>query len=356
MTAVDFTSPFWSWFVIACTLGGIFMMFWLIIWLGGNTDAKVDDEGNAEVTGHVWDDTLEEYNNPLPGWWLNMFYITLIFGLVYLALYPGLGSYAGAFNWSSACNTVTVSEDGKSVKLDCEVDSSQYRAEVDAAEAEYGPLFAEYQDTPIPELIGKPEALAMGERLYLNYCTVCHGSDARGTRGYPNLRDDDWLYGGEPEKIEHSILKGRVAAGMMPWKEHLGGDEGVEQVAHYVLTLADRESEIDPKLAAQGKEKFAVCMACHGMEGKGNQMLGAPNLTDDIWLYGGDLESIKKSIAYGRAGVMPAHENFLGKAKVRLVSAYIYSLSNSPTTAANEATATPAAEPAAEATEAPSAE
>ncbi len=334
MTAVDFTSPFWSWFIIACTLGGIFAMFWLIVWLGGDTGAKTDEEGNAEVTGHVWDDTLAEYNNPLPGWWLNLFYITLVFGLVYLAIYPGLGSYAGMFNWSSACNTVTVSEDGKSVKLDCDVDSSQYRVEMDAAEAQYGPLFAQYEAQPIPELVKTPEAIAMGERLYLNYCTVCHGSDARGTRGYPNLRDDDWLYGGTPEKIEESILKGRNAVGMMAWKDHLGGDAGVNEVAQYVLSLAGREA--DAAAAEAGKAKYAVCMACHGMDGKGNPMLGAPNLTDDIWLYGGDLETIKESIAKGRAGVMPAHENFLGKAKVRLVSAYIYSLSNSPSTAANQ--------------------
>ncbi len=326
MAALDFTSPFWNWFIIACTLGGIFGMFVLNIWLAGDTGAKIDEEGNADDTGHVWDDTLKESNNPLPGWWLNMFYITLVFGLIYLTLYPGLGTFAGVLNWASACNNTVLSEDGKNVSLSCENDNSQYRTEVDAADTKYGPLFEQYQSKPIAELVNNKDAVNMGERLYLNYCTVCHGSDARGNRGYPNLRDNDWLYGGTPEKIEESILKGRKANGMMAWKDHLGGDEGVAQVANYVLSLSGREH--DAAAAEAGKAKYAVCMACHGMEGKGNQMLGAPNLSDDIWLYGSDMDSIQHTIANGRAGVMPAHENFLGEAKVHLVATYIYSLSN----------------------------
>ncbi len=333
MSALDFTSSFWHWFIIVCTLGGIFAMFFLNFWLAGNTGAKIDDEGNAEDTGHVWDDTLKEYNNPLPGWWLNLFYITLVFGLVYLTLYPGLGTFAGVLNWASACNKVGVAEDGKTVSLQCENDNSQYQVEMEAADSKYGPLYEQFKTQPIPEIIKNTEAVAMGKRLYLNYCTVCHGSDARGNRGYPNLRDNDWLYGGEPEKIQESIMNGRKANGMMAWKDTLGGDEVVNQVANYVLSLSGRKS--DEAAAAVGKEKFStVCFACHGADGKGNQMLGAPNLVDEIWLYGGDLESIKASIANGRAGVMPAHGNFLGEAKVHLVATYIYSLSNEATTTA----------------------
>lgn len=258
--------------------------------------------------GHVWDEDLEEYNNSLPGWWLNMFYITLVFGIVYLILYPGMGSFAGVWGWTQV---------------------KQYEAEVDAAESRYGPLFEQYKSQPIPELLSNKEALKMGERLYLNYCTVCHGSDARGNPGYPNLRDDDWLYGGKPEQIQESILNGRVANGMMAWKDSLGGDEGVNNVTHYVLSLNTGDRKYDPAAAEKGKAQFAICAACHGQDGKGNTMLGAPNLIDDIWLYGGSEKQIEESIAKGRAGVMPAHKEFLGEAKVHLIAAYIYSLSNS---------------------------
>ncbi len=300
----DFISPFWSWFIIIPTLGGIAWMFWLNIWLGH--DLKQESPEDVKTMGHVWDESLQEYNNPLPRWWLNMFYITLVFGLIYLALYPGLGSFKGLLNWTQA---------------------GQYNTEMDAAESRYGPLYEQYKNKPIAELVKIPDALKMGERLYLNYCTVCHGSDAKGNIGYPNLRDNDWLYGGTPEKIKETLNLGRQAAGMMAWKDVLGGDEEVKNVAQYVLSLGGREHSADA--AVKGKAKFdTICMACHGMDGKGNQMLGAPNLTDDIWLYGASVGAIEESIAKGRAGVMPAHGEFLGASKVHLLSAYIYSLSN----------------------------
>lgn len=298
----DFVSPFWSWFIITLTGLGIIGCFVLIFWLGGDSDTTE----KPETMGHVWDGDLEEYNNPLPKWWLNMFYLTLFFSIIYLVLYPGMGTWAGVLGWTS---------------------KGQYEREIDAAKNKYDPLFEKFASTPIEELANKPEAVKMGKNLYLTYCTVCHGSDAGGGPGFPALNDTDWLYGGSPEKIKESILKGRVGNGMVAWKDALGGDEAVKNVAEYVQQLSGREG-VDAAMAEKGKEKYnTICIACHGPEGKGNQMLGAPNLSDNIWLYGGSEAVIIKSIAEGRQGVMPAHEEFLGEAKSHLLATYIYSLS-----------------------------
>lgn len=299
-----FVSEFWSWFIIVPTILGILGCFGLIFWLGGSTTTK---DGNAETMGHTWDGDLQEYNNPLPKWWLNMFYITLVFGLVYLALYPGLGSFEGLFK---------------------QTQYSQYKTEVDAAESTYGPLFEQFKAVPVEELVKNLKAIKMGERLFMTYCTVCHGSDAKGSTGYPNLRDNDWLYGSDPKTIEEVISKGKTAVGMMAWGAAVGGDDGVKAVAEYVLSLSNRK-DVNAELAAKGKEKFAICSGCHSVDGKGMAAMGAPNLTDEIWLYGGSRDMVIQSIAKGRAGIMPAHGEFLGDAKVHLLAAYVYSLSNS---------------------------
>ena len=297
----DFTSSFWNWYIIIPTLGGILACFFLVRWLSGG-NVKTGDK--AESMGHVWDENLEELNNPLPSWWLKLFYITLVFGLVYLALYPGLGSFPGLLGWSS---------------------TGQYEREMDLADASYGPLFTKYSEMPIIAVAADPEAHKMGERLFVTYCAVCHGSDARGARGFPNLRDNDWLYGGSPDQIEQTILAGRN--GVMPaWQDALGGDQGVADVVQYVLSLSGRN--VDQAAAARGQEKFqALCVACHGSDGKGNQALGAPNLTDNIWLYGGSEKAVTETISMGRNGQMPAHKEFLGEDKVHLLAAYVYSLS-----------------------------
>jgi len=308
LSMADFVSPFWSWFIGIGTLLSIAFCFWLIWWMTGAHAIEKTGSGKADdpTTGHQWDENLREFNNPLPSWWLGMFYLTLMFGLAYLAIYPGLGSFAGVLGWTSR---------------------GDHQKQVDKADADYGKLYAQYSAMPIPELANNQEALKIGERLYLNYCTVCHGSDARGGPGFPNLRDADWLYGGTPEKIQETILMGRRANGMMAWKDTLGGDAEVKNVAQYVLSLGGREHNAEA--AALGKAKFdTICMACHGMDGKGNQMLGAPNLTDDVWLYGASVERIEESIGKGRQGVMPAHKDFLGEDKVHLLAAYVYSLGN----------------------------
>jgi len=298
-----FVSEFWSWYIIVLTFLSILACFALILWLGGGTPAKKD--GNVETMGHTWDGDLQEYNNPLPKWWLNMFYITLYFSIVYLALYPGLGSFEGLLK---------------------QTQYTQYKTEMDAAESTYGPLFEQFKAVSVEELTKKPEAVKMGERLFMTYCTVCHGSDAKGSTGFPNLRDNDWLYGSDSKTIEDVISKGRNANGMMAWKDTLGGDDAVKEVAEYVLSLSNRK-DVNADLAAKGKEKFAICSGCHGADGKGMAAMGAPNLTDEIWLYGGSRDTVIQSISKGRAGIMPAHGEFLGDAKVHLLAAYVYSLS-----------------------------
>ncbi len=295
----DFSTPLWNVVIIVATVGGIVALWLLIMWQTktGPTDLK-------ETTGHVWDEDLTELNTPLPLWWRNLFYITLVFGVVYLILFPGLGSGKMLLEWTQI---------------------KQYEEQMAAAEERYGPIFEQYLEQPITLVAEDPEARKIGERLYASYCTVCHGSDAGGVIGFPNLRDDDWLWGGTPEAIEISILKGRQAV-MPGWKAALGGDEGVELMTAYVLSMSRRK--VDEDKAAAGKAKYGMfCIGCHGAEGKGNIALGAPNLTDDVWLYGGSPKAVAISIANGRNGVMPAHEEFLGKAKVHLLAAYIYGLS-----------------------------
>lgn len=295
----DFTSEFWSWFIIAIAGGGI---IWLFFLLAGTNKAETEE---GVPTGHVWDEDLQELNNPLPRWWLYMFYFTLFFAIGYLILYPGMGSYKGLLGWTEI---------------------GEYEAEVAAADAKFGPLFEKFEKTPIAALAGDPAAMKAGERLFVTYCAVCHGSDARGAPGFPNLRDNDWLHGGAPEKIEETILYGRM--GTMPaWEGPLGGAEGVNEVATYVMSIAGRD--VDAKLAEAGKAKFDMfCVGCHMPGGTGNQALGAPNLSNNIWLYGGSPRSIKETIAKGRNGRMPAHSEFLGAAKSHVLAAYVYSLSH----------------------------
>ncbi len=296
----DFTSDFWSVFVALVTVVSI---VGCAVFLKALSVKRVPGS-TVETMGHVWDGDLEEFNNPLPKWWMWLFYITLVFGAIYLALYPGLGSFKGVYNWSS---------------------QGQYGAEEQKAQARFGPIFEKFHQMDLQKVAADPEAREMGQRLYLNYCAQCHASDARGSKGFPNLTDKDWLYGGDPAVIKTSILEGR--GGMMPALGAALGDEGTKDVAHHVLSLSGLTH--DGIRASRGKEKFAQnCAVCHGPEGKGNVAMGAPNLTDGVWLYGGGETAIIETIAKGRNGRMPAHKEFLGDAKVHLLAAYIWGLSN----------------------------
>ena len=302
----DFTSGFWSIYITILTIVSI-IGCGVLLWSQATVKIVVPKDGEAETTGHSWDEGLQELNNPMPRWWMWLFYITIVFGFAYLTLYPGLGTFAGKLGWAS---------------------KGQYEEELKLADAEFGPLFEKFQKTDIKTLATDPQAHAIGERLFLTYCSQCHGSDARGNKGYPNLTDSDWLHGGDPEMIKATILKGRH--GQMPaMGAALGTEKDIENVAHYVRSLSG--SNADPIKAAFGKEKFAACAACHGADGKGNQAVGAPNLTDKNWLYGGSVATIMETIRGGRNNVMPAFDEFLGEAKVHLLTAYVWSLSNSTT-------------------------
>jgi cytochrome c oxidase cbb3-type subunit 3 len=296
----DFTSEFWSYYVAIITVISIAACA-VLLW---TMSTQLVPNQKVQTLGHVWDENLAEYNNPLPNWWRWMFYLTIVFGLAYLLLYPGLGHFAGTFKWSSG---------------------DQYETEQAAAVEIYGPLFAKYAAMDIPAIAADPQAREIGQRLFLNYCSQCHASDARGGRGFPNLADDDWLYGADPATIETTITGGRN--GVMPPLGAMLGEDGVKNAAHYVLSLSG--SEHDAALAAKGKQTFAtICAACHGQDGKGNTALGAPNLTDRIWLYGGGLATIAETIRNGRNNKMPAWGEFLGQAKVHLLAAYVWGLSH----------------------------
>ncbi|MGL4714144.1 MAG: cytochrome-c oxidase, cbb3-type subunit III, partial [Shewanella sp.] len=281
--------------------------------------------------GHSFDG-IEELNNPLPKWWSYMFYITIVFGLIYLVLFPGLGNYKGLLGWTSSNQSI-------GTELGIKADSAaavelaakeglyvQYDQEVKHADEKYGPIFAAYLATPLEELVKNQEALKVGGRLFLQNCAQCHGSDARGSKGFPNLTDADWLYGGDLATIKTTLMNGRH--GMMPPKGGLPIDDSeIAGLAEYVVKLSGREH--DETLAAQGQGSFMKgCFACHGMDAKGNKFMGAPNLTDDIWVYGGSRGVIEESIQHGRTGVMPAWKDVLGEEKVHVITAYVYSLSN----------------------------
>lgn len=300
----DFTSDIWGLYVALITIVSIIACGMLLKALSSRRVAK---DAPVGTTGHTWDEDLAEWNNPLPRWWIWLFYLTIAFGLIYLVLYPGLGTYAGRFGWSSA---------------------AQFDAERKGAEAQYGPIYSRFAAQDLKQVATDAEARAIGQRLFLNYCAQCHGSDAGGARGIPSLRDRDWLYGGEPESIKASIADGRV--GVMPaLGAAVGGEEGAKDVAHYLLSLSGRTH--DTLRASTGKQKFlAICIACHGPEGKGNPQLGAPNLTDSIWLHGGSEAAITETILKGRKSEMPAHKRFLDDAKIHLLAAYVYSLSLEP--------------------------
>jgi cytochrome c oxidase cbb3-type subunit 3 len=259
-----------------------------------------------ETSGHIWDENLQEYNNPMPRWWAWLFYITIFFSLAYLALYPGLGSYQGTLGWSQV---------------------GQLEQETGAADARFGPLYEKFAALPVEEVAKSPEALAIGQKLFLNHCAQCHASDAGGSRGFPNLTDKDWLWGGTPEAIKASITDGRT--GVMPPFGPVLGEQGAKDVAHFVMSFSGTAH--DSIRAARGKEKFAqTCAACHGPEGKGNPQLGAPDLSDRIWLHGSGEAAILERINKGARNQMPAHKDLLSAAKIHLLTAYVVSLSAPP--------------------------
>lgn len=296
MNGVSMNS-FWSVWVIGLT--AITLVGLLVLLLANR---KIERKEENQKTGHEYDG-IEEYDNPLPAWWMNLFLLSILFSIAYLVAYPGLGSFKGVLGWTQ---------------------EKQYQAEMQKADAEFLAVYNSFPDKSIEALAKNDKAVKMGQRLFSNNCTVCHGADAGGSRGFPNLRDKDWLYGGSPEQIRETITHGRH--GMMPAWGQIIGDEKVHQVANYVKALSEGKGN-DASVAA-GRDVFAsTCAGCHGASGDGNTMVGAPRLNDNIWLYGGDIETIEKSIRDGRGGQMPAHGELLSDERIQLLAAYVYSLS-----------------------------
>jgi len=296
----DFTSNFWAIWVAGITSVSILACL-VLLWFSGKAKAMTASDNS---TGHVWDGDLREMNNPLPRWWAWLFVLTIIFAFVYLALYPGLGSYPGQLGWTSA---------------------GQHRAEVDKGNAEVAPLYAKFSAMSPEDVAKDPQAMAIGERLFMNTCAQCHGSDARGAKGFPNLTDNDWLGAGTPEYIKATITNGRI--GMMPpMAAAVGTAEDVKNVAQYVLSLSG--SPHDAAQATLGKEKFAACAACHGIDGKGNPAIGSANLTDNIWLHGSGEQAILSMINNGKVNQMPAQGDKFTEAQIHVLASYVWGLSH----------------------------
>ena len=294
----EFTSGFWDFYIALLTLLSIVAC---AVFLKSQSVRKAP--GDAETTGHKWDEDLAEYNNPLPRWWSWLFYLTIVFSLAYLVLYPGLGSWPGTLGWSQV---------------------GQLKEETRVAEQQFGPLYQKFAATELEALAKNPEALAIGQKLFLNNCAQCHASDGAGSRGFPNLTDGDWLWGADAKAIKATIAEGRT--GVMPAFGAALGGEGVTHVAQYVRSLSGLTT--DSLKVAFGKEIYLQnCIACHGADGKGNPALGAPNLTDKIWLYGSAQPVVAETIAKGRTNQMPAHKTLLDEAKIHLLTAYVLSLS-----------------------------
>ncbi|EII3725993.1 cytochrome-c oxidase, cbb3-type subunit III [Vibrio cholerae] len=322
-------TTFWSLWIIVITVGTLLGCAILLVWC---LKDKMGVEEGVDM-GHEYDG-IRELNNPLPKWWTYLFIGTFIFAAIYLTLYPGLGSFKGILGWQSSDQTVRSLEESRASIAAAQQNKQlvQYSKELDDAEAYYGEAFKRlaYQDgttnlREIPDIAADSDALKVGQRLFLQNCSQCHGSDARGQKGFPNLTDDAWLYGGEPQAIVTTIRHGRI--GQMPaWKDILG-EQGVKEVVSYTLSLSGRS--MNAKEAEAGKARFAVCSACHGTDGKGNPAFGAPNLTDNDWLFGDSRAEVTDVVMNGRSGVMPAWNDILGEDKVQLVAAYVWSLSNS---------------------------
>ncbi len=298
----DFFSSGWGIYIAFVTGVGIIWCLYLLF-SQRKTNVTYEADGSVADTGHVWDDDLRELNNPLPRWWMWMFVLSCVFAIVYLILYPGMGTYEGTLGYTTR---------------------NAHDASVVQANQQLKPIYAKYMDMDAKQVAADPAAREMGQRLFLNHCAQCHGSDAGGSKGFPNLADTDWLYGGDTQDIKQTLIGGR--AGVMPAFAHLESTQ-VSDVANYVRNLSGLAA--DQIKVGRGAEVYkANCAACHGAEGKGMAAMGAPNLTDKVWLYGGSEATIVETVLKGRNGMMPAHETILTPEKIHLLTAYVWGLSN----------------------------
>lgn len=295
----DFISEFWHFYIAGITIVSIIWVMWF---LKGQTTRKLAPGEQAELMAPTWDGDLQELNNPLPRWWLYLFWFLIVFSIIYLVLYPGLGKFEGVWNWSSA---------------------DQFKGEKDRLDAAFNKEFEPFRGQDIMAVAGDPKAKEMGQRLYLTYCSQCHGSGGQGSKDFPNLTDTQWLFGGDPDNVKNSIANGRLGA-MPPMGDAVGGEAGAKEVANYVLSLGGKPH--DAALAAAGREKYAACAACHGEAGKGMAEANFPNIVDDAWMYGGSESAIIESILKGRNGGMPAFQDKLGNDKIHLLAAYVWGM------------------------------
>jgi cytochrome c oxidase cbb3-type subunit 3 len=298
----DFFSSGWGIYIALVTGVGIIWCLYLLF-SQRKTNVTYEADGSVADTGHVWDGDLRELNNPLPRWWMWMFVLSCVFGIVYLILYPGMGTYEGSLGYTTR---------------------NAHDASVVQANQQLKPVYAKYMSMDAKQVAADPAAREMGQRLFLNHCAQCHGSDAGGSKGFPNLADADWLYGGDTQDIKQTLIAGR--AGVMPAFAHLESAQ-VSDVANYVRNLSGLAA--DQIKVGRGAEVYkSNCAACHGAEGKGMAAMGAPNLTDKVWLYGGSEAAIIETVLKGRNGMMPAHETILTPEKIHLLTAYVWGLSN----------------------------
>ena len=295
----DFTSDFWHLYVAGLTILSIVACL-VLLWISGTTKVKASGDN---TTGHTWDEDLKEMNNPLPRWWVYLFIITVIFAFVYGALYPTFGKFPGLLGWTS---------------------TGAHQAEGDKLQAAIAPLYAKFKGMKSEDLAQDKQAMAIGERLFMNNCAQCHGSDARGSRSFPNLTDNDWLWGGDHAAIKTTLVQGRMGV-MPPMAAAVGSADDVLNVAHHVMSLS--KTPHDPVRAVKGAPKFAACAACHGADGKGNTAMGAPNLTDDTWLHGWGEGAIIRAVNAGFTNQMPAQAAKLSEDQIHVLSAYVWGLS-----------------------------
>jgi cytochrome c oxidase cbb3-type subunit 3 len=298
----DFFNGGWGIYIAVVTGVGIIWCLYLLF-SQRKTNVTYEADGSVADTGHVWDGDLRELNNPLPRWWMWMFVLSCIFAIVYLVLYPGMGTYEGSLGYTTR---------------------NAHEASVVQANEQLKPVYAKYMSMDAKQVAADPAAREMGQRLFLNHCAQCHGSDAGGSKGFPNLADTDWLYGGDTQDIKQTLIAGR--AGVMPAFAHLESAQ-VSDVANYVRNLSGLAA--DQIKVGRGAEVYkSNCAACHGAEGKGMAAMGAPNLTDKVWLYGSSEATIIETVLKGRNGMMPAHETILTPEKIHLLTAYVWGLSN----------------------------
>jgi len=290
-------ASFWSMWVIVLTSVTILGITWILF-----ANRKREEQPADKTTGHVADG-IEEYDNPLPAWWFYMFVITIVWGIGYLVMYPGMGNFPGLLGWTQL---------------------EQHENRVATADKKFRAMRDRYLALPIEEIAIDPAVRKMGMRMFASNCAQCHGADAKGSYGFPNLTDNDWIWGGSPSQIETSIRMGRQPA--MPAWESVIGSQGVSDVSAYILSINGRQA--DSAQATAGAQVFqSYCVACHGADGTGNPALGAPNLKNGVWLYGGSPEQISHSVRAGRNGDMPAHQDTLSEDKIHILAAYVYGLS-----------------------------